>query len=360
MVRYSADAHLLTLPCSRPYLTTDQLCIDRLDPDKCDALIARGRWLQTPHAHTSVNGHNNWQPAGCMLHDYDVKDMSTCLKSRRVAFIGDSVIRQIFWAFVEKLDVPKRGEDKHSNISVDAHGLKVDFVWDPYLNTSSLHEEVARAPLSDPKNSHVDRATIIVVGGGLWHARHLGESCHQHFEDSIDKITRALQDGNTSRTSLSQASQSSGDADDLVLVAPVLVPQYDALSPARARTITPARVERLLQYLQQSSIQQNLTVAWSFSHMTRHEALAYEQDGLHVNRAVASEMANVLINRRCNVVLRQSNVKGYPMDKTCCNKYKRPNRTQSVFLIFSLVVLPVFSLSPFRSEHSMSIAQVAR
>lgn len=337
-------------------LTTDRLCIDSLDPNKCDALLARGRWLQPPDAHHSINGHQNWQPAGCMLHEYDAGDMSICLKSRRVAFIGDSVIRQIFWAFVEKLDIPQRGEDKHSNISVDAHGLKVDFVWDPYLNTSSLYGEVARAPLSDSKNSQVDRATIILMGGGLWHARHLGEVCYQHFKDSIDEITRALQDGNTTRTSLSQASQSSGGADDLVLVAPILVPQYGALSPARARTITPARVERLLQHLQQSSIEQNLTVAWSFSHMTWREALAYGQDGLHISRAVAGEMANVLLNARCNVVLRQSNVKGYPMDKTCCNKYPRPNRTQSVFLIFSLGVLPVFTLGPFIGEHFMSIA----
>ena len=309
------------------------MLVDSQDTDKCDALLTRGRWLDTPDPYHSGKGYTNWQPAGCMMHEYNAKDVTTCLKSRRVVFIGDSVTRQIFWAFAKKLDVREQ-DDKHSNISLDAHGLKVEFVWDPYLNTSNLDREVSAASLSGLRNEQIDTAAILLVGGGLWNARYLGEASYQHFESSIDGITRALHNGKIPGTPLGQPGQ------NIAVIAPIQLPHYDALSPERARTITPARVKPLFQHLQQSSVQQNITVAWSFSHMTWREPLAYHLDGLHVSGAVATEMADVLLNARCNAVLRQSNSKGYPMDKTCCNRYPGPNWTQSVILIVSLSLLP--------------------
>ena len=290
------------------------------------------------------------------MHEYNARDLTTCLNFRRVVFIGDSVTRQIFWAFAKKLDVREQEKNKHSSISVDAHGIKVEFVWDPYLNTSSLYREVALvAAMSGSRNDQLNRAAVLLMGGGLWNARFLGENSYQQFESSIGEITRALQDGNISGTPLSQSGQSSEGVDDLAIIAPIQIPHYDALSSERARTITPARVKPIFQRLQQLSVRRDITVAWSFFHMTWREPSAYEKDGLHINGAVASEMADVLLNARCNAVLRQFNAKGYPMDKTCCNRYQRPNWTQSVILIVSLGLLPALILLTFKGEDFMSI-----
>lgn len=333
-------------------------CVDRYDINKCDALVNRGRWLDALDPDRLVKGYQQWHPAGCMMHEYNARDLTICLNSRRVVFIGDSVTRQIFWAFARKLNVREQEEDKHSSISVDAHGIKAEFVWDPYLNTSILHREVALvAAMSGSRNNPVDRAAILLMGGGLWNARYLRESSYHHFENSIGEITRALQDGNTSGTRLSQSGQSSTGMDDLAVIAPIQIPHYNALSQERARTITPARVKPMFQCLQQISVRQDIAVAWSFPYMTWREPLAYDKDGLHVNGAVASKMADVLLNARCNAVLRQSNAKGYPMDKTCCNKYQRPHWTQSVILIVSLGLLPVLIL--FKGENCMSVRRAA-
>ena len=323
-------------------------CVDSYDINKCDALLTRGRWLDKPDSYHLIKDYPSWQPAGCMMHEYNAKDVVTCLKSRRVVFIGDSVTRQIFWAFARKLDVQGHGEDKHSNISVDAQGLKVDFIWDPYLNTSSFHREITTTSPSVPKNEQIDTAAILLVGGGLWNARYLGEASYQHFEASITEITRALHNTNVSVAWLGEPGRSSEGAHDLVVIAPIQVPHYDALSPERARTITPARVKPILQRLQQSSMQRNIIVAWTFFHMTWRQPSAYHQDGLHVNEAVAAEMADVLLNARCNAMLRQSNTKGYPMDKTCCNRYQRPNWTQSVILMTSLSLIPSLVPTTFK------------
>ena len=288
------------------------------------------------------------------MHEYNARDMTICLESRKIVFIGDSVTRQIFWAFARKLDVRDHGEDKHSSISVDAHGLKVEFVWDPYLNTSSLHQEVAAASLSGSSNKEVDRPAILLIGGGLWNARYLGEASYQHFESCIGEITRALQDGNAPRTPLSLSEQSFGGVNDLAVIHPIQIPHYDALSPERTRTITPARVKPIFLHLQQPLVRKNIAVAWSFSHMVWHEPSAYDRDGLHIKRAVAGQMADVLLNVRCNVVLRQSNAKRYPMDKTCCNRYQRPNWIQSVILTVSLSLLPAVILTTCKGENTMS------
>ena len=287
------------------------------------------------------------------MHKYDASDVTTCLRSRRVVFIGDSVMRQVFWAFAKKLDVSEQGEDKHSSISVDAHGLKVEFLWDPYLNTSRLDREVAVASPSRLRDDKIDSPAILLVGGGLWNARYLGEASYWHFERSISKVAGALQPG----TQLGQSGQSSHILDDLAVVAPIQVPYYELLSPERARTITPARVEHIFQHLQRSSIRQNLTVAWSYVHMTSRVPSAYSQDGLHVSGPVAATMADVLLNARCNAVLRQSLSKGYPLDKTCCNKYPRPNWIQSVILMVSLGILLAFVLNTLIGESFLSTGE---
>ena len=294
-----------------------------------------------------------------MMHEYSAKDVVTCLKSRRVVFIGDSVTRQIFRAFAKKLDVRGHGESKHSNVSVDAQGLKIEFVWDPYLNTSSFYREVAATSPSVPKNEQIDTAAILLIGGGLWNARYLGEASYQHFETSITEITRALHNTNITVTPLGQPGRSSENVHDLIVIAPIQVPHYDALSPERARTITPARVKPIFQHLRRSSIQHDIIVAWTFSHMTWHQPSAYLQDGLHVSEAVAAEMADVLLNARCNAILRQSNTKGYPMDKTCCNRYQKPNWTQSLILIASLGLLPSLIPTTFKGESFVSIREAA-
>ena len=333
--------------------------VDSYDANRCDALLTRGRWLDRPDPYYPIEGYPSWQPAGCMMHEYNAKDVTTCLKSRRVKFIGDSVTRQIFWALAKKLHVQEHGEDKHSNISVDAQGLKIEFVWDPYLNMSNFDREVAAASRSGLKSEQLDTAAILLIGGGLWNVRYLGEASYQHFESSVTEITRALHNSNITPTPLRHPGQSSEVVQDLVVIAPIQIPHYDALSRERARTITPARVKRIFQHLQQSSIRHNIVVAWTFSHMTWRKPSTYHQDGLHVSEAVATEMADVLLNARCNAILRQSNSKGYPMDKTCCNRYQRPNWTQSAILIASLGLLPSLIPTISNGESFVSIGEAA-
>lgn len=315
------------------------LYVDGYDRSKCDALLSHGQWLDA--------AHQNWQPRGCMMHNYNAKDLATCLQNRRLVFIGDSSTRQIFWATGKKLGLQDEGRDYHTSFSIGAIGVSIEFVWDPYLNSTDLRRELAAASVSMSGVNTVGTTAALLIGGGLWHARYLDEgSFLERFKHSIEAISEStsLHNARNAGGTLRRYSFGPLDEGSLVLLAPVPVPLYYALSPERAKTITPPKVDNLNLYLYQQTDMRNVTVPWSFASMTALDAASYQTDGLHYRENVASQMADVLLNLRCNAVLRNASPKSYPMDKTCCNGYEKPNWTQAAMLNAFLFLLPILAL----------------
>jgi hypothetical protein len=69
---------------------------------------------------------------------------------------------------------------QHGNLGFEVGCSKLEFLWDPYLNSSALQNEIVSSGSSSQKNFPLQLKgpqRSIVVGGGLWHARHLGEDC---------------------------------------------------------------------------------------------------------------------------------------------------------------------------------------
>ncbi|KAK7694960.1 hypothetical protein QCA50_002148 [Cerrena zonata] len=99
--------------------------VDRLDPIHCNSLLTKGRWLD--HA------FKNWQPDGCMMYNYQQKDIPTCMGSKPIIFIGDSVTRQLFFQTAHIVDpnlpsAPPDDEHKHSDhILTASSGAKLTF-----------------------------------------------------------------------------------------------------------------------------------------------------------------------------------------------------------------------------------------
>ena len=326
--------------------------LDSHDPNKCDALLTHGRWLdhlEGPH----LNGAGpNWQPAGCMMHEYTAKDISACLTSRKIVFVGDSTTRQVFWATAKKLEIIEHEAKKHASFSFSKHDVAVEFFWDPFLNSSSLQRELATASLSESEEIPTDTTALLVVGGGLWHAKYLGEASIQRFKDSIDRVVHLVKprDAEIPQSFQKSSFHDIGNLESLVTLAPVQIPLYETLSLERA-AITPAKLSAMNQYLGQL-VDQPLPIAWAFSRMIWHEPSAYQPEGLHVTGNVAARMADILLNLRCNAQLRRRNTKGYPMDKTCCNAYTPPNWTQSMILNGSLGIVPCLILITIKGKAS--------
>lgn len=351
------------------------------DPYRCAALLD-GRWIQPM---------KQWQPPGCMLHNYDTKDVTTCLQGR-LAFIGDSTVREVFWAMAEKLDVQATSEakyaaEKHSDIKFKRGGIEINFTWDPYLNSSKLDsylgsfdlggKHTAQHPLpfrgcsnalthsrwsekldtdsplcSDFVVGEEDRTAIVLIGGGLWDARDFGDLSTKKFNSAMDRIMAKLHRSGGEMVSFATSIALRPGQDDLLAIAPVRVPEYRSLSPDRAATLTQDKIIPMNDYLGHLVTYHGAPVIQSFSEMTWGQPLAFQKDGLHVVNTVATLQADVLLNMRCNAKLSQES--NYPMNKTCCSAYRRPNWIHRILLLLSLAILPLISMAAAKgiSYHS--------
>jgi len=286
-----------------------------------------------------------------MLHRYNSKDVSTCFNSRRIVLVGDSTIRQIYWAIAKKLDAKAAKEGlqvagKHIDLRFQSSNVDLMFIWDPYLNSTKLRDELTlyRGDVHSVENGNTTQtASVIVIGGGLWDVRYTDAAPLKHFAASIDEIVSYTRSRLQDKTrSISQSSADAPVERDLLLFTPVQLPLYEALSPVRAKAITPTKVDLMNDNLRQVSGRGGHTVLWSYSLMTLQQKSAYEEGGLHVIGTVTNQQADVLLNLRCNAKL---NALGhYPFDRTCCSRYTRPNEIQWTLISCGLWGFPVLSV----------------
>ena len=309
---------------------------DRYDIYKCDALLANGRWLD--------DKYQNWQPPGCMMHNYQEHDLVSCLKHQRLVFLGDSSVRQLYRATARKFGIEEHSKAEHSDLAFHIHDVTVEFRWDPFLNSSNLTMELTTAARSRQGLKMARSTAALVIGGGLWHARYLDEANYfDHYKGSLESIAQSLDHLGPKNAGgpLHRYSFGPLDTHGFVLLNPVPVPFYDQLSLERAATITPAKIDALNLYLYQNSAAGNITVPWSLSSMISPDGSSYQPDGIHFTDNLASRMVDVILNLRCNVELRIANrQRGYPMDKTCCNRYNPPRWPQFIMMGVFVWLLP--------------------
>ena len=268
--------------------------------------------------------------------------MMACLQGRLV-FIGDSTIREVFWAMAEKLDATRTNQamhvaDKHSDVTFRRNGVIMDFVWDPYLNSSKLDYHLESFEFSGKQE---DKAVILLIGGGLWHAKNLGDLSTKEFGSALDRIMTSIpkyaETATTFTRFLTSQPDYQPDYKNLLAISPVRSPQFQLLSSDRAAVLTQDKVNSMNNYLQHLSKERDAPVMWSFAAMASGQALAFQKDGLHVVNDIAALQADILLNLRCNAKLSRHG--RYPMDKTCCSAYTQPTWVQRAVLLSSFAML---------------------
>ncbi|GAA6042735.1 hypothetical protein JCM8097_005556 [Rhodosporidiobolus ruineniae] len=294
---------------------------DSGDRFHCRALLNDGRWLD--------DKHTSWQPDGCMLHPYTPKQATQCLEGRNVVFVGDSTVRQVFYATVKHVDknVDTVGE-KHSDRTITAGGITFNFFWDPFLNGTRT------AQLLDGSLGSVTGSgtpTLAVIGSGIWYLRHPDSGGVNTWDRRIDSVFSATK------------PDYPPIADEVILL-PVENAIESRLSPERAATVHHEDIqtmndlldEKLRQMPTHRSKTPSLAIPRAFNKLI--EGLDDETaDGLHFSDAVSKVQASILLNLRCNDVL----PKKFPFDKTCCFQYPSPNWVQIVLLLFLVGFAPL-------------------
>lgn len=267
------------------------------DKYHCGALLQDGQFLD--------NAHTNWQPDGCMMHTYNSKEISSCLSQKRVVLVGDSTVRQLYYAMVNEFDAPGAVQDKHTDISKTAGDITFDFIWDPFLNMT--------------KPQDYESTGLLILGGGLWYLRHPSSGGVEAYSQRMSTVIADLK-------------QHQGAS----MLLPVEDPVWSKLNPDRAQTIHKDGVDEMNAQLVGLADKSSVNVAFAFNKMVQGSD-KYTEDGLHYDNIYLKTQVNVAMNFRCNNEL----AKKAPFDRTCCVSYPWPNHVQFLVLTFFLVWIPV-------------------
>ncbi|KAJ4991773.1 Cas1p-like protein [Stagonosporopsis vannaccii] len=346
---------LLAVVCANVYR---RLGTDKTDLYHCNKLLHQGQFLDSPDRSPERRPFQNWQVPGCLVHDYTTSDIADCNEDGQVLFVGDTTVRQVFWAAARKLsggwvDDRRQELDKHEDLHLEVGRARLSFMWDPYLNSTSFNEELkAYMDRNRPESSEAEkslhpsngkrRSVLLYIGGGLWHARHLGDEYLPAFNRVVDRVAAVMSTTHDRLTSPANIRAHGHDGvDDQIFFAPVPDPIVDRLSPSRETTITQNKVWAMNDHLQLWS-NRGLNVPWSFRDMTANWPEMVGESGLHVTDRIATHMANVVLNYRCNAKAAQK--KGYPFDRTCCSAYRQANWVQ---ILAAVALVPIVALTAY-------------
>lgn len=271
-----------------------------------------------------------------MMHSYKAAEISTCLNHSRIVYVGDSIVRQQFFAALQLVrpNVDLTGEAHVNRKYVfNEENLTLEFWWDPYLNTT---QDILKGTLPMIKPS------LLVVGSGAWQMHYLGKDYFEQWKTGIDALFDSV--------------YANSQVADAVLLGPVEVPQYDKLSEDRTATMTMQKIERMNAYLRQKEIEfvgntkTPIGIPFVWNEISSHTTNITE-DGLHFKQAITSLQAQIALNYRCNDQLD----KKFPMGTTCCFTYPTPRWYQNIFFLLFLIWVPTgFFISTSTSGKQLS------
>lgn len=302
--------------------------VDRLDPIHCNSLLTTGRWLD--------NAFKNWQPDGCMMYNYQQKDITTCMGPKSIVFIGDSVTRQLFFQTAHIVDpalpsAPPDDEHKHSDHTLNTKsGAKITFHWDPFLNTSATQKYIRPTSLS--RQAEEERPALLVLGSGLWYLRYADSGGLPAWELKIESTLNALSDPKYKPA-------------DTIVFLPVEDVVPGKLSADRAQSMRSSDIDAMNSDLLHRIRPPHVNDPFAFFSSPSSSPIALPlvfnkmldpsqtDDGLHFFDTVVKMQANILLNLRCNDAL----PKTFPLDKTCCRSYPWPSPVH--FLVLAGVIL---------------------
>lgn len=261
--------------------------------DSCKWLLSDGRF----------QGYRVWQPYGCMMHTYSNVDSRMCMRyidywggKNHIVFIGDSRIRQLFRAFVHRIDSKSESKDTpvHKDLKFRDSDLKLDteFLWHPMMN-HSMHEIYTKWVKMEPRK----RPTVVVTGSATWSIRTSNASMDalEDFKSNLTKLVPLMNELKSTTKIL------------WVLQDPV-VPEK--LHPFRSM-ITNEQIDfynkAAMDILKYSSV-----FVWSSSRLVSQGYNQDQEDGLHMGQVALNYAVQILLNMYCNDHMNYN-------DGTCCS-----------------------------------------
>ncbi|KAK6950164.1 hypothetical protein Daesc_008490 [Daldinia eschscholtzii] len=317
------------------------------DPHKCLTLLQNGTW--SPLA---PDGSRKWEPKGCRMVEHAADSLCECLDHQKLVFIGDSTIRQLFWTAAKKVARGRsetsmkrilQSNNKHHNLFFRTDCAQLDFIWDPWLNSSTSYDILknfnALPPtLSEQSTEMNEQSPMLIVLGapGFWAARYGGDDYLNIFKRAIAGISPYLSpDLDKNISTAMTTTRNSGGVTSKIFLTPVGIPNYEDLAPNRSKSITPDRVEEMNYHLSRVFTRNSTFIPWVYNEIPMDPKKDIDRDGLHVSDSVAALKLEIIFNALCNSA---ANARSRSFRGTCCVAAPKNDIFVAACLLLGLVV----------------------
>ncbi|KIV87057.1 hypothetical protein PV11_02628 [Exophiala sideris] len=320
---------------------------------RCDALLNDGHWAESL---LSKDVDHTWIPSNCMLHIYNSSDARRCLSTRSLTFLGDSTARQLFWAIAKQLDFERTINasaitEKHTNITFAAEGADIVFIWDPFLNETSISngsrvtntirskftpDVVAIASGMSTTNSFRSKykCDVLVIGAGLWHVKYFNDSYLPHLREGIGSKS-------ISRSSSPELNWTVNHGLETILL-PIAISDKASGDLSRSQTLTQERITAANAAIVGAGTSLSHKVLLGNLNMVDKMPSAFMADGIHLQDRIASTQAQVLLNYMCNDIIDMPRKQSQAY---CCSAYIAPNPLQHAIVLGGIYLIVYYLLS---------------
>ncbi|KAL5006102.1 hypothetical protein ScPMuIL_017260 [Solemya velum] len=280
--------------------------------DSCQWLLSDGRFP----------GYNIWQPYGCMMHEYSKEDARRCMHyisywggRNHIAFLGDSRIRQLYFAFANLLSKTEISAYKAwSDLSfTDSDiSLKVEFLWHPMVNISMYN--VYKSWLMNQPNT---RPNKVVTGSATWCIK----------KDNGSKT--ALDNYRVNLTLIRPFYAKLKDSTDILWM--LQDPVVEEKLNGNRSMITNEQIDSYNRVALEE-LEKSVAQLWSSSRLVAQGLKKESVDGIHMSDAAIHHDIQMLLNSYCNDKMNH-------YDGTCCSSAEPVTTLQIVTASLFLVCL---------------------
>eukprot|EP00981_Chlorochromonas_danica_P007694 scaffold1869_cov163-Ochromonas_danica.AAC.6 len=266
----------------------------------CLDAISNGHWAVGPCGESSgekqvaycVKEQWIWDSAvigpSCPIHRYTPISLQTSFKNKRVAFIGDSIVRSAYHGFLSSVD--HTYDQNHSYIFKHqdmnyypsfSNTTSFKFYWTPFLqNITSLLQRESKT---------LQEADIIVMGASLWDAlyyHNVGQ-----FSQSLNELSTLL-----SKFSNNNNNSSSGSVKPVKMwLLPTVILDDRLLSEEKRQFMNEQMLTQYRQAVRNSAIRNHVQVIINGQTASAVRE-SHSVDGIHYTEDVYEVMGQMIAN----------------------------------------------------------------
>ncbi|EKJ79148.1 hypothetical protein FPSE_00749 [Fusarium pseudograminearum CS3096] len=321
------------------------------DPYRCRAVQRTGRWIDPPDEQGNRDPFHQWQPDGCILHQYDSNDIRQCTEGRHITVVGDSTSRRVAYAFTRLINRKQNIRDKakgrfpglRGNANLTYDGQMVQRLSDVFLQSHGdmVQQQGGVAPNLDvyaaekrdpPAIKHQKGPAMIYVAGGLWFTNDKGNATRHvpwdirfaAYKNSINNLTEFINDNTPDHDPFTAPMDPHDGIGNQIFLSPPVGPCYQGDNPILANTSArrASEVIDIQNWLRDTESERRIPMLWSSAGVTTNQNKTWIDPiakAAHVIDEVAETRANIMLNLRCNAKL--DRIQGYHHSGTCCTDY---------------------------------------